>query len=490
MNRRFFMKYAAAGVVGSTALRSSAAAPRAAVSNHRRNILLLITDQQSWKMMSCAGNAWLRTPAMDALAASGVRFDLAYTTNPVCGPSRFSLETGRMPSAANINDEWDVQDRDVSASVLQSGLGPLFHAAGYDAAYGGKIDLPRAFRDQFAGLSYRYFEEDRRGRLAEACADFLKSRHDRPFFLTASLISPHDICFVAINAYRASLGQPPIFDGLDASGDLMKQVRNLRDRTGFFEKYCPPLPANHAIPALEPEAIDDKVLKPMPYYGSFRAWVRKHWTDDDWRIHSWIYHRLTEEADRRVDTILTALRDAGLERSTLVVFTSDHGEMNGAHKLEAKEVLYEEATRVPFIMSYKGVIPEGQVDGTHLVSTGLDLLPTLCDYAGIKVPAVALDGRSLRSVAEGRAPKDWRKYVVAESWGDRMIRTQRFKYARYACGGRAEQLSDLSVDPGEMNNLAEEPAYQDALTEHRELLTSWQLRTWDHAWETDAGARC
>lgn len=473
------MKYAAAGVVAPTVVKGGAAVPRAAPANSRPNILLLITDQQSWKMMSCAGNRWLQTPAMDALAASGVRFELAYTANPVCGPSRFSLETGRMPSAANISDNWDVPDSPVPATVLQTGLGSLFHGAGYDAVYGGKIDLPRAFRDHFAGLSYHYFEEDQRGRLADRCAAFLKSKHEKPFFLTASLIDPHDICFVAINAYRASLGQSPIFDGVDTAGELMQQVRNIKNRSEFFEKNCPPLPANHAIPLHEPEAINEKVLRAMPYYGSFRAWVREHWTDEDWRIHSWIYHRLTEQADRSVQTILTALRDAGLERDTLVVFTSDHGEMNGAHRLEAKEVLYEEATRVPFIMSCKGVIPEGRVDSSHLISTGLDLLPTLCDYAGIELPPVALDGQSVRSLADGSAVKDWRKYVVVESWGDRALRTQRFKYSRYASGARPEQLTDLVADPGEMNNLATQAAYKDTLKEHQELLANWQRRTWD-----------
>jgi choline-sulfatase len=447
--------------------------------NSGTNILLLITDQQSWKMMSCAGNRWLKTPAMDALAASGVRFELAYATNPVCGPSRFSMETGRMPRAANIDDNWDVEDSPVPATVLQTGLGSLLHGGGYDAVYGGKIDLPRAFRDQFAGLSYRYFEEDRRGRLAEACAAFLKGHHDRPFFLTASLIDPHDICFVALNAYRASLGQPPLFDEVDTAGELMKHVRSLKDRTAFFDKECPPLPANHAIPDLEPAAINDKVLAAMPYYGAFRAWVREHWTDEDWRIHSWIYHRLTEQADRSVNTILTALRESGLERNTLVILTSDHGEMDGAHRLEAKEVLYEEAMRVPFIMSYKGVIPEGRVDSAHLVSTGLDLLPTLCDYAGIELPPIALDGHSLRSLADGGGVKDWRKYVVVDSWGDRMIRTERFKYARYASGAHPEQLTDLVADPGEMSNLAEQAQYQVEVKKHQELLTSWAHRTWD-----------
>ena len=153
--------------------------------------------------------------------------------------------------------------------------------------------------------------------------------------------------------------------------------------------------------------------------------------------------------------------------------------MNGAHRLEAKEVLYEEATRVPFILSYRGVIPEAAVDSSHLVSTGLDLLPTLCDFASIKLPAVALDGRSLRPLAEGHPADNWRNYVVAESWGDRMIRTQRFKYCRYTSGAQPEQLTDLSADPGEMNNLAERPEYANTLQEHRGLLTEWQRTTWD-----------
>lgn len=278
--------------------------------------------------------------------------------------------------------------------------------------------------------------------------------------------------------------------GVDTSGELMRQVQRSGDPREFVEKHCPPLPANHAIPLLEPGAIGGKVLKPMPYYGAFRSWVREHWTGMDWRIHSWIYHRLTERADRRIGAILEALRAAGLERNTLVVFTSDHGEMNGAHKLEAKEVLYEEATRVPFIMSYKGVIPEGRVDSTHLLSTGLDLLPTLCHYAAIALPPVAFDGRSVHALAEGRAPKQWRDYVVVESWGDRMVRSERYKYARYACGAHPEQLTDLIADPGEMSNLAEQAAHQGTLKAQQALLDGWEQRTWDDAWLKAAGARC
>jgi len=448
-------------------------------SQTRPNILLIITDQQNWQMMSCTGNRWLKTPAMDGLAASGTRFDLAYATNPVCAPSRFSLQTGRMPSAAHISDNDTAVWAQVPESMVETSLGPLFHQAGYDTVYGGKTHLSPTFRDEFAGRSYRYIEEDERDGLARACARYLKSGPTRPFFLTASLINPHDICFLAINAYRAFQGQPAIYDQVDACGELLARVRRLEDRAAFFEKECPPLPANHAIPALEPEAITKKYMS-EPLFGPFRAFVREHWTEQDWCVYRWVYCRLTERADREIDTILTALREADLERSTLVVMLSDHGDMNAAHKLEHKSVLYEEAMRVPFIMSHKGVLPEGQVDRTHLVSTGLDLLPTLCDYAGIKLPPVALDGQSLRPFAEGHAAKAWRDFLIVESQHDRMVRTERFKYCAYSCGARHEQLNDLMDDPGEMNNLAGQAAHAETLKKHRALLDAWMTRTWDY----------
>jgi arylsulfatase A-like enzyme len=474
--RRSLLKGAAAFGIAAAFGRHELGLGRAQA---RPNVLLLITDQQCWNMMSCVGNRWLKTPAIDSLAAAGVRYELAYVTNPVCSPSRFSLQTGRMPSAAKISDNEDAPWGQVACSMLETSLGPLFHKAGYDAVYGGKTHLPRAFRDEFAGRSYRYFEENERDHLAKACAAYLKGPHERPFFLTASLINPHDICFLAINAYLVSQGRPTIFDEVDTSGELLRQMRDIKDRAAFFAKECPPLPANHGIPALEPEAIAKKYMG-EPWIGPFRAYVREHWTDEDWRIYSWIYHRLTERVDGEVGSILAALREEGLEQSTLVILTSDHGDMNAAHKLEHKSVLYEEAMRVPFIMSYKGVIPEGRVDQTHLVSTGLDLLPTLCDYAGIELPPVALDGRSLRSHVEDHTPKGWRSYLVVESQHDRMVRTERFKYCRYSCGAHHEQLNDLATDPGEMNNLAEQPEYRDMLKKHQDLLNEWEKRTWDY----------
>jgi arylsulfatase A-like enzyme len=152
--------------------------------------------------------------------------------------------------------------------------------------------------------------------------------------------------------------------------------------------------------------------------------------------------------------------------------------MGSAHKLEHKQVLYEESIHVPFLMSYKGVIPQGIVDGAHLVSNGLDLLPTLCDYAGIEAPK-GLHGMSLRPLAEGKNVRKWRDFVVSESQSGRMLRTDHFKYCIYDSGENREQLTDLNNDPGEMSNLAKNKSYKDVLDTHRRLLRRWVKGTSD-----------
>jgi len=182
--------------------------------------------------------------------------------------------------------------------------------------------------------------------------------------------------------------------------------------------------------------------------------------------------------DAKIGVLLKALREAGLEKKTVVVFTSDHGDMDASHKMEHKTVLYEEAVRIPFIMSCKGIIPEGKVDNRHLISNGLDLLPTLCDYAGIKIPK-GLPGSSVRPLAEGKKVSRWRDHVVVESQNGRMVRTDRFKYCIYDSGKHREQLIELKNDPGEMKNLADDKGSRRMLNKHRLLLKKWIKKNGD-----------
>jgi len=473
MKRREFITTTAASAVGLL-LGRAASAKDSPKKQNRSNILFIMTDQQHAGMMSCTGNIWLKTPAMDRLAASGIRFERAFASNPVCVPSRFSLQMGLMPSAIGMGRNEDSGQAAVTETMVRQSLGRLFRDAGYETLYGGKVHLPGKMKG-IENLGYRNLTRDSRQGLADACAEFLRGRHEKPFLLFASFINPHDICYMAINDFNRANGQAPIGNVDSKTCEVvLDRARKASDISAFVETNCSPLPANHAVPEAEPECITLNYVNARP----FRAHIRKNWTADQWRLHHWAYCRLTEMVDRQIVTVLDALRDAGLEDNTLVVFTSDHGDMDSAHKMEHKSVLYEEAVRVPFIMSYKGRIPTGVVDDTHLISNGLDLLPTLCDYAGITTPE-GLPGRSLQPLAEGKDTKEWRDFVVAESQNGRMLRTKSYKYCIYDSGSHWEQLIDLENDPGEMKNLAEIENYKDVLDKHRRLLRGWIERTGD-----------
>ena len=200
--------------------------------------------------------------------------------------------------------------------------------------------------------------------------------------------------------------------------------------------------------------------------------------------------------DAEIERLLEALRDSGQEENTVVIFTSDHGDGHGAHRWNQKTILYEEEVRVPLIVNWPGSTRAGHADSTHLVSTGLDLIPTMCDYAGIEPPA-ELRGRSIRPLAEGVVPDSWRSSLAVETAllfgsGDaaipgRMLRSPRFKYVAYAEGKLREQLFDLENDPGEMQNLAVESGWEDTRQEHRSLLADWCRENHDPALELFLG---
>jgi choline-sulfatase len=231
----------------------------------------------------------------------------------------------------------------------------------------------------------------------------------------------------------------------------------------FFDHHCPPLPDNHAPQRDEPGAIQ-WVLEQRP----FKKMARERYTERQWRLHRWAYCRLTEMVDAQIGRVLDALRASGQERETVVVFSSDHGDHDSAHKLEHKTIFYEEACRVPLIVSQPGVTPPGVCP--HPVSNGLDLLPTLCDYAGVDPPP-GLSGFSLRPLAEGTQSRVPRSLIPVESEIGRMVIVGDYKYMRYDGGANREQLIDLRNDPGETRNALSSPESGPELaTERRDAL--------------------
>ncbi len=424
----------------------------AATTSKSPNMLLIVTDQQHAGMMSCAGNPYLKTPAMDSLARDGIQFANAYAANPVCVPSRISMATGVMPGRLGVFNNG--MKADVPHDVDAHSLGKLIKGAGYDTFYGGKVHMCAELAPPRAG--YDEYYKDQREDLPAACIEFIERKREKPFFVVASFINPHDICF----AYSAHKGRSP--KGKQSVEHLYRQAAALP------LDELPPLPGNYAIPPAEPHAIASHL---SPRAVTPAGTMRKEYDQREWRIYRWIYCRLTEQVDRHIGQILDAVKRNGLEDETLIVFTSDHGNMDASHRLASKGLFYDESAGVPMLMKYGGVISPGTVD-EHLVSNGLDILPTLCDYAGVAVPKTLL-GRSLRPIAEGNRVDSWREYVVSENHTGRMIRSQRYKYCVYTEGEIPESLVDMQDDPGEMKNLALSPEYKDALFEHRRYLDRW-----------------
>ncbi len=460
INRRAFIHQSAMVFLAAATLLGAGANAFAENRDTRKpNILLIMTDQQHARMMSCAGNKCLKTPALDAMAADGIRFEKAYSANPVCVPSRISMATGVMPCRLGADDNHTGSAiKQLPPEVDANSMGKLLKRAGYDTFYGGKVHMCRSLVPRNAG--YDEYYRDSRDELPTACVEFIKRKRDKPFFAVASFINPHDVCF----AHKAHTGQK-------------SNVMDLHQKAAALPlDELPPLPDNYRIQQNEPSAIQAHLSARATTPTST---MREEYDEKAWRINRWIYHRLTERVDGEIGRILNGLKKASLEDNTLIIFTSDHGNMDASHRLASKGMFYEESVGVPFILKYKGSIPAGRIDRKHLVSTGLDILPTICDYAGIDIPEHLL-GRSLRPVAEGEAVDDWRTYVASENHYTRMIRSQRYKYCAFDDPDSKESLVDMENDPGEMRNLVDDPEFQNVLAEHRRLLADWSKISGDN----------
>lgn len=436
---------------------------------HRPNIIFICTDQQSETMMSCTGNKFLKTPAMDYLAGNGIRFTRAYASNPVCSPSRVSMFTGRLPGYFNDNDGNQIRENagsmkipEVSEEVKSTTLAAFLKKGGYDLAYGGKEHLPPSLTAK--SLGFNDITDDQRDVLAQEAARYVKGEHKNPYFLVVSLINPHDICFMAIRDFadttslnRLRVNSKIELEILDKALELPQGI----SKEKFFAEYCPPLPPN-----FEPEEDEAQAIGSLLDRRPFRRSARNEYTGEQWRMHRWAYARLTEMVDAQIQVILDALRESGQEENTLVILTSDHGDNDASHRMEHKTTLYEESANIPFIALWKDHIPAGQVNTTNLVSNGLDLLPTVCDYAGIKAQADPR-GRSLKPLFEGRKV-EWRKTLGVETEIGRMVVSDDgYKYIKYDAVGIEERLMDLNSDPYEKTHFTWQASHSGPLSRLR-----------------------
>ncbi len=166
------------------------------------------------------------------------------------------------------------------------------------------------------------------------------------------------------------------------------------------------------------------------------------------------------------------LDEFDLKDNTVILLTSDHGEANGNHKLRQKNTLYDSVARVPFLFIDPASNQQNIENKTHVINNGIDIMPTVCDYAGIAKPTHC-KGNSLKLFANSANP-EWNEYTVIEARWGRAVVSQRYKYTIYGDSpNHPEQFFDLEKDPGEINNLANFAEYEKLICEHRNVYNNW-----------------
>ncbi|MCX2476997.1 sulfatase-like hydrolase/transferase [Pedobacter sp. MC2016-05] len=421
----------------------------------RPNILIIMTDQQTASAMSIAGNMDLSTPAMDKLAKNGVRFTKAYCAQPLCTPSRTAIFSGKMPFETRFIGNSPEKDGQWPDSLLM--MGKIFQQGGYQTGYVGKWHLPvpttKVSQHGFGYVENTDFLDYNDGATPSYCARFIKENTKKPFLLVASFLNPHDICEWA-------------------RGEEMK-MDVLADAPPADQ--CPALPANWEIPANEPEIVRDQQKSV-----GLRTYPSVNYTPEKWRQYRWAYNRLVEKVDKYIEQVLYTLKKYEVEKNTIIIFTADHGDGYAGHSWNQKQILYEEAAKVPFIIAKMDGTIKPRTDDM-LVCNGIDIIPTICGLTGISKPGY-LKGVDL-AMRLAEPTKNLRDTLVIETdFADnelllgisgRAVITKDFKYIIYNKGEIKEQLFNLTDDPGEITNLAINKKYKNKLIALRTYLESW-----------------
>ena len=473
------------------------------------NLLLIVTDQQQRGTLAAYGNHVIQMPALNALAERSTVFERCYCAQPVCGPARGTLFTGTYPHYNGqvtldqhtmrpevpyltdlLDDRWTTgflgrtghhrypdgpaPRAEALDEVAYFDLAPaeVLRAAGFEPRDGtrfGKVDRPH-IPEQLGGPAYA----------ARRACDFIQRNAAAPFTLVVSLFEPHD----------------PLNDPLNDLHPLAE--------VSLPDNFAPPQ-ANQPRRAL---------LEHLTLINTAKDGVRLL-REEDWRLLLQRYWGLCAQVDRAVGRILRQLEDSGIDDQTLIVFTSDHGEMAASHQLWGKNQLFEESIGVPLLIRRPGQ----RVGNRAAAPVGhADLVATILDELGVAIPP-HVQGRSLRADLDGSPPAEavafvswtgvnhlaqaileqdplppWMAAVTTRRQGladlgdavRGIVTADGWKLCLSETG--AHELYDLDADPGELRNLESESAQRVRLADLTARIRTWQRDTGD-ALELGEGGR-
>ncbi len=443
--------------------------------DRKPNVLLLMSDDLN-TALSGFGHPQCKTPQLDELARRGIRFENMHCQYPVCGASRASLMTGLYPYTNGMLGNSGVLRKNLPNVVTMS---QLFRQNGYRVGRVSKIyhmGIPFEIIDGTAehddaeswdevvnikapeqnapGIRTEWSPKDTSsqtftgveastgdlehadGMAADAAIDFLKRNKDKPFFLGCGFVRPH-VPLVAPSSY---------FDLYDRDAMVAPVVPedDLDDVPGIIREY---------------KANSRYGVTPELHKGLLEA-----------------YYASISYMDAQVGRVLDALDALGLRENTIVIFSSDHGYLLGEHHKFQKQHLFEESTRVPFILS----VP--WMNEVHGKSTGhltelIDLYPTVAQLAGLAQPD-GLHGDSLEPLLKNPSTEDWEKDVVftISRNGGESVRTKDWRFTHWGFGKKGMELYDRKNDLGEFTNLAKDPAHADQMAKLKSLLEAKRLK--------------
>lgn len=498
MNRRRFIGTAAAGAAG---LALGRCAGKGEAQMRRPNVLYIMTDQQRWDSIAASGgNPLIQSPNLDRLAAGGANFTRFYTAAFPCSPSRATLLTGRYPHSHGVWTNDALLDPSVGT------LGEISRDAGYDTAWIGKWHLGGRMYGEGYALRYSVSDEglvreqfDLEQTLGEDAPQHGFEHwvggftHYQRYLTDLGLIEPRPGKRVRGNHHTISEDGHSVipeehfmtaFLAKEAISFLEAPERSRRPFTCCLSLYGPHLPItppepwdqmyDRAAVPLPGNLNDDLRDKPLRNQRRNRHWMREQWSDDDYRDIIARYWGYCSYIDQWVGRVLDALQARGLADNTIVVFTSDHGEMVGDHGFIYKGAyMYDGVQRVPFIMRAPGVIPAGMQTGA--LGSSVDLLPTLTDMMGLEAPPET-QGRSMLPLLTG-ATRDGRDLTITEMNSPRlgivMARSDSHKFAYNWNQRQVDELYDMQADPLELENLAADPGHAGAVEQMRDEVLAW-----------------
>lgn len=451
-------------------------------NQQRPNILFVMVDEMRSDVMGCAGNQMVKTPNLDRFAAEGVRFTNSFTVAPICGPSRKSFFTGRYAHTHGVLENSD------TPNIGELDLPLILKHYGYETAISGKLHYwPEEFSWGFDKFwSYR---SEGPGEF-ESYPQYLKRNNISLKVEVGSCPYPNDPLGKDIGKYTCKKEELETYWITDRSIEYIKG-RKADDKpfflfTSFLLPHSPSRTTEPYFSMYDPNSIvaphipdERKEERALRISGKSKGSPR-HTVDNEEMVRhlTAIYYSHVTQVDDNIGRLMNAIKELGLDKNTIIIFTADHGNMLGDLGRWFKGVMYEGSTRIPLmIKTPKNNAFSNYATGGKTIDRlveNIDVMPTLMELAGINIPN-GIEGVSMVPLLKGEKV-NWKDEIFAER-NSMMYRTIDYKIIKVPgkkSGEDTYEFYDMKNDPKELSNLINIGSYSSLIKEFKNKLEQWQ----------------